>query len=92
MITEGEITIINGIYKRIVPSVVLSIQTYSKDVEDRDGYLIGKLKYKQYEFIYINIKNIKPFQLKTFQTMANKKMPNRYIIKVSGDITRLIFK
>ncbi|MBC5836805.1 hypothetical protein [Flavobacterium muglaense] len=92
MLTDNEISIINGIYKRIVPSIVLSIQIYTKDIEDRDGYLIGKKKFNQYEWLYINIKNIKPFQLKTFQSMANKKMPNRYIIKISGEITRLIFK
>ena len=92
MLTDDEIRTINGIYKRIVPSIVLSIQVYKDDIVDRDGYMIGQLKFKQYKFVYINIKSITPWQLKTFETMANKRMPNRYVIKTKGDITRLIFK
>ncbi|MNQ29865.1 hypothetical protein D3C85_431890 [compost metagenome] len=92
MITDKEIVIITNIFKRIVPDIVLSIQQYKKDIEDRDGYLIGRIKYKQYEFIYINIKNITPWQLQTFELMAKKKMPNRYVIKIKDEITGLIFK
>ena len=92
MLTDTDENIIIAIYKRIVPDIVLSIQIYSKDIEDRNGFIIGKKKFKNYVFVYINIKNIKPWQLKTFESDAKKKLPNRYLIKTKDDITRLIFK
>jgi len=92
MITDQEQTIIINIYKRIVPNILLSIQYYKDDIVDRDGCIIGQLKYKNYQYLYINIKNIRPWQLKTFESDANKKMPNRFIIKTKDNITRLIFK
>lgn len=92
MITDKEVELIIKIFKRVVPYLVLSVQIYSKDVEDRTGYLIGKTKYKQFEFLYINIQNITPWQIKTFEIMTKKYLPNRAIIKTKDEITRLIFK
>jgi hypothetical protein len=92
MITDKEEDIIKAIFKRIVPSINLSIQTYDEYIVDREFIIIGKLKYKQYDWLYININKIKPFQLKTFETIAKKKLPNRYIIKTTDEITRFIFK
>lgn len=92
MITDKEEEVIIRILKRIEPNLILAIQKYSKDIEDRTGYLIGSIKYKQCQYLYINIQNITPWQMKTFESMTKKYLPNRAIIKTKGDLTRLIFK
>ncbi|MCK8143187.1 hypothetical protein MW871_14955 [Flavobacterium sp. I-SCBP12n] len=94
MLSSQDIEQVNRILKRIVPSIMLSVQNYNPDQELREGIVIGIPGKKKgfNEMVYTNIENITPWQLKTFDTMVKKFLPNKSTIEQHGTITRIIFK
>lgn len=92
MITDQEQDIITSIFKQIAQSVVLSIQFVNEANLMREGYVLGIMSYNRYESVYINVKDVTPWQIKTFEKRVKKDLPNRGFIEKHDDITRFVFK
>ncbi len=94
MFTDKEFELITRLFFQLVPSAVRSIQSYDPMHIHRNGYVIGfpALKKGAYKCLYLDIENITPWQLKTFDRRAKKELPGLAYIEQYGDITRVGFR
>ncbi|MEO7977756.1 hypothetical protein [Flavobacterium sp.] len=94
MLNELEINKIEAIFFYIAPNALRPIQFYDASQEYRSEVIIGfpsKLR-GFWELIYMDIDNITPWQLKTFDKRVKKDIPGKARVEQHGTITRLIFK
>jgi hypothetical protein len=91
MLTNIEITKIERIFSLIQPTTLKSIQSYSPKNEFRQFVIVGKqiAKERAYSVLYINIENITPWQLETFDSKVKKELPGTAFIEQHKNITRL---
>ncbi|PXY44506.1 hypothetical protein [Flavobacterium hydrophilum] len=94
MLTDLEIEKIQSIYFHISPNALRPIQQYDEMRKIRTDTIVGYRSKKQgfWDVIYMDIENITPWQLKTFDKRVKKDLPGRSEIEKHGDVTRLIFK
>lgn len=94
MITDLERSKIERILFHIVPDALRPVQQYDETIELRTGIIIGipSKKYGFYEILYMDIENITPWQLKTFERRTKKDIPGKAFVEQNGTITRLVFK
>lgn len=73
------------------PSTLKSVQSYSPKNEFRQFIIVGKqiARSKSYSVLYINIENITPWQLETFDSKVKKGLPGKAFVEQHGNITRL---
>nr|WP_294922164.1 hypothetical protein [uncultured Flavobacterium sp.] len=94
MITDLEQSKIESILFHIVPKALRPVQFYDATQEFRADVIIG-LPSKQrgfYDVLYMDIENITPWQLKTFDRRVKKELPAKAFTEQYGNITRLGFK
>jgi hypothetical protein len=91
MLTNIEITKIERIFSLIQPTTLKSIQSYNPRNEFRQFTIVGVQisKNKLYNVLYINIENITPWQLETFDSKVKKELPGKAFIEQHENITRL---
>lgn len=93
MITDSELEKIQSIYFHIVPNALRPVQQYDSFREIRTDTIVGipSKKHGFWDTVYMDIENITPWQLKTFERRVAKDIPGKGFIQKNGDITRLIF-
>jgi hypothetical protein len=91
MLTNTEITKIERIFFLIQPNTLRTIQSYIPKNEFRQFVIVGKqiARNKSYSVLYINIENITPWQLETFDSKVKKELPAKAFVEQHENITRL---
>lgn len=94
MLSDQEQNKIETIFFQIAPKLLRSIQFYNESEKFRQGIIVGIPSKKRgfYETLYINIENITPWQLKTFDKRVKKDLPGMAFVEQYDTITRLGFK
>lgn len=94
MLTDLEQSKILNILSHIVPKATVPIQYYDEKQPKRYDIIIGMPSSKRgfYDILFIDIEDITPWQLKTFDRRVKKELPGKAFTDQNGNVTRLGFK